>query len=203
MNEFLAEHDFAMEEIVRNYGALIKGAVYKSMGGDPGRDDILSEIYFAIFLNLRKFGAGWTPPRSFFYAVIRNKVNDFLRRKYREKNRIDEIQKHVAEQALQREEVVSKIHCLSHCEFQVFRLLGQGMTNEELALSLHVSLATIRSHLKKIYAKCGLRDRGKLTLIAHHACFRDFSEAIEGRASYDAVCRPAGQVSAAHSMTQN
>ena len=194
MNDVLAEHDFAMEEIVRNYGGLIKGAIYKSMGGDPCSDDILSEVYFAIFLNLRKFGAGWAPPRSFFYAVIRNKVNDFLRRKYREKNRMDEIQKHAADQALQREEVVSKIHSLSHCEFQVFRLLGQGMTNEELAVSLHVSLATIRSHLKKIYAKCGLRDRGKLTLVAHHACFRDFP---------DAVCRPADQISAANSMTQN
>jgi RNA polymerase sigma factor (sigma-70 family) len=183
MNEVLAEQDIAMEEIVRNYGALIKGAVYKSMGGEPCSDDILSEVYFAIFLNLRKFGAGWTPPRSFFYAVIRNKVNDFLRQKYRERNRIDEFKKHAAEQVLQREEVVFKIHSLSHCEFQVFRLLGQGMTNEELAQSLHVSLATIRSHLKKIYAKCGLRDRGKLTLIAHHACLRDFPEVVEGRVS--------------------
>jgi RNA polymerase sigma factor (sigma-70 family) len=203
MSEFLTEHEFAMEEIVRNYGALIKGAVYKSMGGDPSSDDILSEVYFAIFLNLRKLGAGWTPPRSFFYAVIRNKVNDFLRQKYREKNRIDEIQKRTAEHVQQREEVVSKIHSLSHCEFQVFRLIGQGMTNEELAQSLHVSLATIRSHLKKIYAKCGLRNRGKLTLIAHHACFRDLSEAVEGRESQGRVCHPAGQFSAVHAVTNN
>jgi RNA polymerase sigma factor (sigma-70 family) len=183
MNGVLAEQNFAMEEIVRNYGGLIKGAVYKSMGGEPCSDDILSEVYFAIFLNLRKLGPGWTPPRSFFYAVIRNKVNDFLRQKYRENNRVDEIKKHLTEQVLQREEVGSKIHGLSHCEFQVFRLLGQGMTNDEMAQSLHVSLATIRSHLKKIYAKCGLRDRGKLTLVAHHACFRDFPEVDESRCS--------------------
>ena len=185
MNGVLAEQNFAMEEIVRNYGALIKNAVYKSLGGEPCSDDILSEVYFAIFLNLRKFGAGWTPPRSFFYAVIKNKVNDFLRQKYREKNIIDEIKKHLAEQVLQREEVDSRIHSLTHREFQVFRLLGQGMTNEEMALSLHVSLVTIKSHIKKIYAKCGLKDRGKLTLIAHHACLRDFPELAECRCSYD------------------
>jgi RNA polymerase sigma factor (sigma-70 family) len=183
MNEVLIEQNSAMEEIVRNYGALIKGAVYKSMGGEPCSNDILSEVYFAVFLNLRKLGSGWTPPRSFLYAVVKNKVNDFLRQKYLEKNRIDEIKKHVAEQVLQREEVVSKIHCLSRSEFQVFRLLGQGMTNEEMAQGLHVSLETIRSHLKKIYAKCGLRDRGKLTLVAYHACSPDFSDAAESRCS--------------------
>jgi RNA polymerase sigma factor (sigma-70 family) len=179
MNEVLIEQNSAMEEIVRNYGAQIKGAVYKSMGGEPCRDDILSEVYFAIYLNLRKYGTGWTPPRSFIYGIIRNKVNDFLRQKYRERDRIDEIKKHVAEQVLQREEAASKIHSLSHSEFQVFRLLGEGMTNEEMAQVLHVSLETIRSHLKKIYAKCGLRDRGKLTLSAYHACSRDYSGVAE------------------------
>lgn len=179
----MAEQNFALEEIVRNYGPLIKNAVYKSLGGEPCSDDILSEVYFAIFLNLRKLGAGWTPPRSFFYAVIKNKVNDFLRQKYREKNVIDEIKKHLVEQVQQREEVNSKIHSLTHCEFQVFRLLGQGMTNEEMAQSLYVSLVTIRSHIKKIYAKCGLKDRGKLTLIAHYACLRDFPEDAECRCS--------------------
>ncbi|MGA2363582.1 MAG: sigma-70 family RNA polymerase sigma factor [Candidatus Aminicenantales bacterium] len=184
MNEVLAKQNSAMEEIVKNYGALIKGAVYKSLGGDPCSDDILSEVYFAILLTLRKLGAGWTPPRSFIYAVIRNKVNDFLRQKYGEKDRIDEIKKHLADERPQREEVISKIHSLSHCEFQVFRLLGQGMTNEEMAQSLHVSLETIRSHIKRIYAKCGFRDRAKLALIAHHVCSRDFSEVAECGCSY-------------------
>jgi RNA polymerase sigma factor (sigma-70 family) len=183
MNEVLIEQNSAMEEIVRNYGAQIRGAVHKSMGGEPCSEDILSEVYFAIFLNLRKYGTGWTPPRSFIYGIIKNKVNDFLRQKYRERDRIDEIKKHVAEQVLQREEAASKIHSLSRSEFQVFRLLGEGMTNEEMAQVLHVSLETIRSHLKKIYAKCGLRDRCKLTLSAFHACSHDFSDAAESRYS--------------------
>ena len=132
---------------------------------------------FAIFLTLRKLGGGWTPPKSFIFAIIRNKVNDFLRQKYRDKNGIEEIKKYLNDQASQKEEVVAKINCLTHCEFQVFRLLGLGMTNTELAQSLHVSPETIKSHIKKIHAKCGVRDRGKLTLMAYQACFRAFSGA--------------------------
>lgn len=180
MNSILAEQNSLMEKIMRNYGSLIKGAVYKATCGQPCSDDIVSEVYFAVLLTLRKFGTGWTPPRSFIFTVVRNKVNDFLRQKYREKNGIEEIKKHLGEQASQKEEVVSRIHCLTFCEFRVFRMLGMGMTNSEIAQSLHVSQNTIRSHVKKIHAKCGVIDRAKLTLIAHQVCFRGQLENLEG-----------------------
>jgi RNA polymerase sigma factor (sigma-70 family) len=169
-----------MEKIMKDYGSLIKGAVYKATRGQLWGDDIVSEVYFAVLLTLRKFGTGWTPPRSFIFTVVKNKVNDFLRQKYREINRITEIRKHLEEQASQKEEVISRIHCLTFSEFRVFRLLGVGMTNNEIAESLHVSLFTVRSHLKKIHAKCGVRDRAKLTLIAHQVCYREQLENSEG-----------------------
>jgi len=55
-------------------------------------------------------------------------------------------------------------------------MLGLGMTNAELAENLHVSPFTVRSHIKKIHAKCGVGDRPKLTLIAHQVCYREQSE---------------------------
>jgi RNA polymerase sigma factor (sigma-70 family) len=190
MNSLLAEQNFLMEKIMRDYGGLIKGAVYKASCGHPYSDDIVSEVYFAILLTLRKFGTGWTPPRSFIFTVVRNKVNDFLRQKYREKNGIEEMKKRLEEQASQKEEVVLRIHCLTRCEFRVFRLLGLGMTNGEIAQSLHVSQNTIRSHIKKIHAKCGVRDRAKLTLIAHQVCFRGELENPERAASFQNSPRP-------------
>ncbi len=173
MADFLAEQNTLMEKIMRDYGGLIRGAVYKATCGRPGGEDIVSEVYFAVFLTLRKFGTGWTPPKSFIFTVVRNKVNDFLRQKYREKTRIEEIQRHLEAQTIQKEEVISRIPYLTSSEFRVFRLLGLGMTNSEMAESLHISLYTIRSHMKKIHAKCGIRDRAKLTLIAHLACYRE------------------------------
>lgn len=170
MNAVLTEENSLMEKIMREYGAMIRGAVYRASGGLPCADDIISEVYFAVLLTLRKLGAGWTPPRSFIFAVIRNKVNDFLRQKYRDKYGVEEVKKRLGEQESEREEVISKVHSLTHCEFQAFRLLGLGMTNQEIAEGLHVSLHTVRSHVKKVYVKCGVRDRGKLTLIAHQVC---------------------------------
>jgi RNA polymerase sigma factor (sigma-70 family) len=190
MNDVLAEQNSLMEKIVRDYGSLIKGAVHKAVCGRACSDDIISEVYFAVLLTVRKFGTGWTPPRSFIFMVVKNKVNDFLRQKYRQKNRIEEIRKHLEEQASQKEEVVSKIHCLTFSEFRVFRLLGMGMTNSEIAQSLHVSLYTIRSHVKKIHAKCGVRDRAKLTLIAHLVCFREQLENPEGERAFRKPPRP-------------
>jgi RNA polymerase sigma factor (sigma-70 family) len=173
MNEVLTEQNSLMEKIVREHGAMIRQAVFKASSGLSCPEDIISEVYFAILLTLRKLGDGWTPPRSFVFAVVRNKVNDYLRQKYRDRNRIEEIKKRLGEQTFQREEVVAKVHTLSHCEFQVFRLLGLGLTNQEIAESLNISPHTVRSHIKKVHAKCGIRDRAKLSLIAHQACYRE------------------------------
>jgi RNA polymerase sigma factor (sigma-70 family) len=193
MKDILAEHDSLMEKIMRDYGGMIKAAVHKTTHGQPAGDDIISEVYFAVLLTVRKFGTGWTPPRSFIYTVVRNKVNDFLRQKYRDKRRIEELKKHLQEQSVQKEDVISKIHCLTAGEFRVFRLLGLGMTNGEIAQSVHVSLFTVRSHVKKIHAKCEIRDRAKLTLIAHQVCFRAAAEDPEnGRADRKAF-RPRRQ----------
>jgi RNA polymerase sigma factor (sigma-70 family) len=176
MNAVLTEQNLLMERIFREHGAMIREAVYKASGGLPCPEDIVSEVHFALFLTLRKLGRGWKPSRSFIYAVIRNKVNDFLRQKYKDRNGVEEVRKRLAEQAVQREEVIARVHTLTHSEFQVFRLLGQGLTNQEIAESLFISLHTVRSHIKKVHAKCGVRDRAKLTLIAHQACFREPSE---------------------------
>jgi RNA polymerase sigma factor (sigma-70 family) len=173
MKGTLAEQNSLLEKIVRDYSRLIRSAVRKATNGQPCSDDIISEVYFAVLLTMRKFGTGWTPPRSFIFTVVKNKVNDFLRQKYRENSGLEGMKKYLAAQASQKEEVVSRIHCLTASEFRVFRMLGLGMTNGEIAAGLHVSLYTVRSHLKKIHAKCGVKDRAKLTLIAHLVCFRE------------------------------
>lgn len=181
MKTILDEQNALLESILRDYGSLIKGAVSRATRGMSCGDDVLSEVYFAVLLTIRKFGTGWTPPRSFIFTVVRNKVNDFLRQKYRENRGVEEMKRHLAEQATQKEEVISRIDSLSASEFRVFRLLGAGMTNGEIAESLCISLYTVRSHMKKIHAKCGIRDRAKLTLLAHLVCHRPQWEDTEER----------------------
>ena len=39
----------------------------------------------------------------------------------------------------------------------------------EIAENLHISLCTVRSHMKKIHAKCGLREREKLAVTSYQS----------------------------------
>ncbi|MEQ9210919.1 MAG: LuxR C-terminal-related transcriptional regulator, partial [Pseudomonadales bacterium] len=49
---------------------------------------------------------------------------------------------------------------LSEREAQVLTLLCEGHSNSELANKLHVSVNTVKSHLKSIYEKLGVSQRG-------------------------------------------
>jgi DNA-binding NarL/FixJ family response regulator len=44
-------------------------------------------------------------------------------------------------------------------ETEVHELLAQGLTNEEIAKMLYISLSTTKVHVKHIYAKLGVRSR--------------------------------------------
>jgi DNA-binding NarL/FixJ family response regulator len=48
---------------------------------------------------------------------------------------------------------------LSPRESEVHDLLAQGLTNEEIAKLLYISLSTTKVHVKHIYAKLGVRSR--------------------------------------------
>lgn len=49
---------------------------------------------------------------------------------------------------------------LSEREAQVLNLLAEGHSNSELADRLHVSVNTIKTHLKNIYEKLDVSQRG-------------------------------------------
>ena len=48
---------------------------------------------------------------------------------------------------------------LTDREWQVLDLLATGMTTDELAATLMLSVETVRSHLKRVYRKLGVRSR--------------------------------------------
>jgi DNA-binding NarL/FixJ family response regulator len=48
---------------------------------------------------------------------------------------------------------------LSPREAEVHELLAQGLTNEEIAKLLYISLSTTKVHVKHIYEKLGVRSR--------------------------------------------
>jgi DNA-binding NarL/FixJ family response regulator len=56
---------------------------------------------------------------------------------------------------------------LSERELGVVRLIAQGLSNAEIATTLYLSQATIKSHIARILAKLALRDRVQIAVYAY------------------------------------
>ncbi|KAA6213542.1 DNA-binding response regulator [Streptomyces albofaciens JCM 4342] len=54
-------------------------------------------------------------------------------------------------------------------EVEVLRLVAEGLSNPEIARTLHVSNATVKTHINNLFAKAGLRDRAQ----AIHYAYRN------------------------------
>lgn len=57
---------------------------------------------------------------------------------------------------------------LTPAEISVFRLVGLGLTNQELAERLSVDVTTICTHINRIHDKCDIRGRARLALVSCH-----------------------------------
>ncbi|MDF3298337.1 response regulator transcription factor [Streptomyces tropicalis] len=52
-------------------------------------------------------------------------------------------------------------------ETEVLGLIAEGLTNQEIARALHVSPATVKTHINNLFAKTGLRDRAQAVRYAY------------------------------------
>jgi ATP/maltotriose-dependent transcriptional regulator MalT len=50
---------------------------------------------------------------------------------------------------------------LSRRELEVLLMVARGMSNHQIAISLHLSEATVKRHLANIYPKIGVSSRGE------------------------------------------
>lgn len=61
------------------------------------------------------------------------------------------------------------LHALTTREREVLRLVGQGMSNMELAEHLVISEATVKTHLNRIMAKLHLASRAQAVVLAYES----------------------------------
>jgi DNA-binding NarL/FixJ family response regulator len=64
-------------------------------------------------------------------------------------------------------EAARRLADLTDRERQVLRLIAEGYSNGELARVLHIAESTAKTHVKRILAKVGARDRAQAVVLAY------------------------------------
>jgi DNA-binding NarL/FixJ family response regulator len=71
--------------------------------------------------------------------------------------------------AVEPDQVVRGLDQLTERELEVFRLLGRGLSNQEIVRELWISESTVKTHVTRVFAKLELRDRAQAVVLAYES----------------------------------
>ena len=124
--------------------------------------DIDDYVYEALHMGASGFLLKDAPPDDLIAAVRVVAAGDALLAPSVTRRLIEECVK--ARPALRRS---ARLDALTPREEEVLRLIARGLSNPEIAAALFVSEQTVKTHVGKVFAKLGLRDRAQAVVCAY------------------------------------
>jgi DNA-binding NarL/FixJ family response regulator len=83
------------------------------------------------------------------------------------------LRKFAEPRADRRDDAAQRLAVLTRKEHEVLVALGGGLTNTEIAATLYMSEATVKTHISRILAKLNLNNRVQAAILAHQAGLLD------------------------------
>jgi len=124
--------------------------------------DIDDYVYEALRMGASGFLLKDAPPGDLIAAVRVVAAGDALLAPSVTRRLIEEC--FMARPALKRS---TRLDSLTPREEEVLRLIARGLSNPEIAAALFVSEQTVKTHVGKVFAKLGLRDRAQAVVCAY------------------------------------
>ena len=156
-----------LEHIIEEEAQRVKPMVYAKVNY-PDAEDVMQDIRLAFFVSFPRFN-GDSKLSTYAYSIAIKKVMDYFREKYKHRHA-----QMLAEVIRKRPGEVEGnappgwgFYTLSKSEKAILRLVGQGMSNNEIAETLYITTNTVRCHMKNLYRKLQYRNRVKLALFSY------------------------------------
>lgn len=154
------------EEVQAEFSPLVRGAVRQRVA-ETDAPDVEAEVWVSVFMALRHFD-GRSSVKTFIYPIVRRRIADYYRARYRNGRLLQEARARVLEvPTAPAEEDEPSTVMPTPGELRVLRALARGQGNDDIARELCLSKDTVRSHIKSLYRKLKLRNRGELVIFAH------------------------------------
>ncbi len=132
-------------------------------------DDVMQDVRISFLCSLPAH-RGEAALSTYAYAIAKHRIADYWKRVYHSKKVIRAMMGNYQTTIPRMPDREDGDTTMSLAEKEVFRLLGKGMNNEEIARTRFTSIDTVRTHLRHIYKKLGCnghRDRAKVAVLAN------------------------------------
>lgn len=140
-------------------------------------NDVMQDIRLSFFIAFPQF-EGNSKLSTYAHIIAKRRIADYYKKKAKTNEQNKRLERELMGKKVAEQEARGKpgieinppdwgCCTLTKSQKIVLRLVGEGLSNEEIAKTLYISITTIRAHMRMIYKKLQYRSRVKLALFSY------------------------------------